>query len=566
MYVLWEPGLPVQTCLNPNAMAMMPIAGLAGISGLTTGGAIGITAAVGVSIVQSNRTDGTPPVVLPKLTGTVFAGPVIGQTVGNVTVSGLKVQAFDANGNSLGITDVKADGSYELELTNATYKGALVLKVFDPAGGVTAKYMDEATNKEKVFTTMLATVNYQGATKPVTVNITALTNLAATKAGAKATDSGVTVPSAEAIDSANTQVAQKFLGTNTLTDSPVIPTVNVNGSSNLSNANTYGIGLALLSQIENVSSQTTAKVAELLSQALTSPDKNKDIISYVNQASANMIKSGVDTNKIQTMVEALGNTLATGTVSLSSNASPAIDLSTTAPDETSRLTAAVSNFVDANNTNNANKAFRNTASYQWQTSGDGLTWTNIDGDIAKAKDFTLTQAQVGQQVRVLVKNVDDKGFDEYLASAATLAVKNVNQLPAGSITIGVSNNGDLKQGSVLSILSNSLTDTDDLGSLSYQWQSKSSSGNFVDISGATFDTHTLTQAEVGKEIRLKASYTDGQNTPEAVFSVQTASVAVAAALPLVTHATDIGTVIVCVAQIGDGGEGLVFGGAAADSE
>ena len=30
MYVLWEPGMSVQTCLNPNAMAMVPIAGLAG--------------------------------------------------------------------------------------------------------------------------------------------------------------------------------------------------------------------------------------------------------------------------------------------------------------------------------------------------------------------------------------------------------------------------------------------------------------------------------------------------------------------------------------------------------
>ena len=72
MYVLWEPGLPVQTCLNPNAMALMPIAGLAGISGLTTGGAIGISTAVGVSIVQSNQSYGTPPVVLPKLTGSRF--------------------------------------------------------------------------------------------------------------------------------------------------------------------------------------------------------------------------------------------------------------------------------------------------------------------------------------------------------------------------------------------------------------------------------------------------------------------------------------------------------------
>ncbi len=110
MYVLWEPGMPVASCLNPNAMGLVPIAGLAGISGLTTGGAIGISSAVGASILQSNLPTSTLPVVLPKLTGAVFAGPVIGQTVGNVTVSGLKVQAFDVNGNSLGITDVNADG------------------------------------------------------------------------------------------------------------------------------------------------------------------------------------------------------------------------------------------------------------------------------------------------------------------------------------------------------------------------------------------------------------------------------------------------------------------------
>ena len=528
MYVLWEPGLPVQTCLNPNAMGLVPVAGLAGISGLTTGGVIGISSAVGVSIVQSNLTYGTPPVVLPKLIGAVFAGPVIGQTVGNIKVSGLKVQAFDANGNSLGITDVKADGSYELELTNATYKGALVLKVFDPAGNsVTAKYMDEATIKAKAFTTMMASINYQGdATKPVTVNITALTNLAAAKAGAKATDSGVSVPSADAIDSANTQVAKKFLGNSSLADSPVIPTVNADGSSNLSKANTYGIALALLSQIESVSSKTTAQVADLLSPALTSPDTNKAAISYVNQASANMINSGVDALKIQNMVKALGNNLATGSVSLNSNAGSNVNVTTTAPDENSKLTATVSNFVDANNTNNANKAFSNPSTYQWQAStDDGLTWTNIIGDNAKTVDFTLTQAQVGQKVRVLVKNTDETGFDEYLASAATKAVKNVNQDPSGSISIGVNNGDTLQQNNILGITSNTLTDTDGLGSLSYQWQSRTSGGSFVDISGATFNTYTLTQAEVGKEIRLKASYTDGQGTAEAVFSVQTASVA-----------------------------------------
>ena len=535
MYVLWEPGLPVQTCLNPNAMALIPIAGLAGISGLTTGGAIGISTAVGASIVQSNLSYGTPPVVLPKLIGAVFAGPVIGQTPvgGNIKVSGLKVQAFDVNGNSLGITDVKADGTYELELTNATYKGALVLKVFDPAGdSVTAKYMDEATVKAKAFTTLMASINYQGdATKPVTVNITPLTNLAAAKAGVEETGSGVNAPSAKAIETANKQVAKSFLGTEVLADSPVIPTVNADGSSNLSKANTYdialtyGIALALLSQIENVESSTGKKTSSAPDLLDPNASGYKTAISYVNQASVNMINSGVDALKIQKMVNDLGNNLATGTVSLSSNAGQSFNLSTSAPDENSKLTATVSNFVDANNTNNANKAFSNPVTYQWQASTDGLTWTNILGDKAKTVDFTLTQSQVGQQVRVLVKNTDETGFDEYLASAATLAVKNVNQDPGGSISIAVNNGGALQQNNMLGITSNTLTDTDGLGSLSYQWQSRTSGGNFVDISGATFNTYTLTQAEVGKEIRLKASYTDGQGTAEAVFSVQTASVA-----------------------------------------
>ena len=528
MYVLWEPGMPVASCLNPNAMGLVPIAGLAGISGLTTGGAIGISSAVGASILQSNLPTSTLPVVLPKLTGAVFAGPVIGQIPvgGNIKVSGLKVQAFDVNGNSLGITDVNADGSYQLELTKPTYKGALVLKVFDPAGdSVTAKYMDEATGKEKAFTTMLATINYQGdATKPVTVNITALTNLAAIKAGATVSGDSVTVPAVKAIEDANTQVANKYLGNNSLLDSPVTATVNADGSRNLDKANTYGIALELLSQIESVSSKNTDEVAKLLSSALSSPATNQTIISYMNQASVYAIQSGVDAQKVKAVVSALGNQLATGTVSLSSNASPAINLSTIAPDENSILTAVARDFVDANNSNKADKTFSNPVTYQWQSSNNGVNWSNI-GDNAKTSGFILTQAQVGQQVRVLVKSTDDSGFDEYLASAATKAVHNVNQLPAGSISISVNNSGALQQNNILGIISNSLTDTDGLGKLSYQWQSRSNGGNFIDIPSATFDTYTLTQTEVGKEVRLKVSYIDGQGTAEQAFSVQTASVA-----------------------------------------
>jgi hypothetical protein len=70
----------------------------------------------------------------------------------------------------------------------------VVLKVFDPAGGVTAQYMNEATRTAKSFPTLMAVINYQGdATKPVSVNITTLTNLAAVKAGATVSGDSMTV-------------------------------------------------------------------------------------------------------------------------------------------------------------------------------------------------------------------------------------------------------------------------------------------------------------------------------------------------------------------------------------
>ena len=139
MYVLWEPGMPVEACLNPNAMALVPMAGLAGISGMTAGTAIAISSALGAVVAQASLINGAQTLSLPQFSGYVFAGPVVGTAVDGldgkkISVSGLKVQAFDASGNLLATTDVHGDGSYELQLPN-TYRGALLLKVFDPDDG-----------------------------------------------------------------------------------------------------------------------------------------------------------------------------------------------------------------------------------------------------------------------------------------------------------------------------------------------------------------------------------------------------------------------------------------------
>jgi Ca2+-binding RTX toxin-like protein len=64
-----------------------------------------------------------------------------------------------------------------------------------------------------------------------------------------------------------------------------------------------------------------------------------------------------------------------------------------------------------------------------------------------------------------------------------------------------------------------LTDADGLGLISYQWQADG-----ADIAGATGATFILAEAQVGKAITVRASYTDGSGHAESVTSSATTPV------------------------------------------
>ena len=105
-----------------------------------------------------------------------------------------------------------------------------------------------------------------------------------------------------------------------------------------------------------------------------------------------------------------------------------------------------------------------------------------------------------------VSYTDGHGTAEAVTSAATAAVSNVNDAPSGAVTI----DGTAAEDQVLTANTATLADADGLGAFSYQWHARRR--RHV---GADQDSYTLGDADVGAQIAVKVSYTDGHGTAEA---------------------------------------------------
>ncbi|TXI59724.1 MAG: DUF4347 domain-containing protein, partial [Limnohabitans sp.] len=193
---------------------------------------------------------------------------------------------------------------------------------------------------------------------------------------------------------------------------------------------------------------------------------------------------------------------------------------------------AINNITDADG--------MGTLSYQWLA--DGVA---IDG--ANGNTFTLGQAQVGKPISVRVSYTDGQGTPETTTSVATSNVVNVNDAPTGAVTIS----GTASQGQTLTA-ANTLADADGMGAVSYQWLADG-----VAISGATSSTLTLGQAQVGKAISVRASYSDVLGTAEAVTSSVTAAVA---------NVNDVPTGSVTISGTATQGETLTAANTLADAD
>jgi hypothetical protein len=142
--------------------------------------------------------------------------------------------------------------------------------------------------------------------------------------------------------------------------------------------------------------------------------------------------------------------------------------------------------------------------YQWLRDG-----VFING--ATQETYQHQQADVGKTLSVKVSYTDGLGKLESVTSPS-ITILNVNDTPTGSVSIS----GTAKLGQILTA-SNTLADADGLGNISYQWLRGGTT-----ISGATQGSYILTANDIGQSISVKASYTDGYGTQEAVISSTTA--------------------------------------------
>ncbi|MFA7322180.1 MAG: calcium-binding protein, partial [Dokdonella sp.] len=185
----------------------------------------------------------------------------------------------------------------------------------------------------------------------------------------------------------------------------------------------------------------------------------------------------------------------------------------------------------------------------------------------------VTASRAGSQVKLAVSATDSVTFDEiapgqYSVETVSFAGGTVwqasdirqraNLAPTGSLVIG----GTATQNQILTAVS-TLADADGLGAFGYQWQSSADGTIWNAIAGATTDSFTLTEAQVGQQVRANASYTDGHGTTESVAS---SSTAIVGAHIVGTASGDALTGTPGADQIeGLGGNDTLDGGAGADA-
>jgi endoglucanase len=184
-----------------------------------------------------------------------------------------------------------------------------------------------------------------------------------------------------------------------------------------------------------------------------------------------------------------------------------------------------------------------TVSYQWKMRSNNGQWQEIAD--AFSNSLALGDEHVGARFRVVATYTDNAGRRAKLTKSFTVAADQSSESPPGSgqdptvppsdkappvseptapppplpapnspgvISVTSSSGSGFIEGAIVSA---NVIDADGVGPVSYQWQRSTSNGVWQNIAGATGKNFTIGFGYGGSELRVRATYIDGDGNSEA---------------------------------------------------
>lgn len=152
--------------------------------------------------------------------------------------------------------------------------------------------------------------------------------------------------------------------------------------------------------------------------------------------------------------------------------------------------------------------------YQWQSSSNGILWTNI-ADSSTAATYIPTFAQANLQLRVTISAVN-------AVDTATVTSNVVSGFLPPEATVIPTISGTTTAGQTLTATSGTWPQTS--SGYVYQWQRSTNGVSWSDISSATSSTYVLASGDAGYVIRVQVSLSTNAGTSVA-YSLATTSIA-----------------------------------------
>jgi hypothetical protein len=196
-----------------------------------------------------------------------------------------------------------------------------------------------------------------------------------------------------------------------------------------------------------------------------------------------------------------------GTASRTSAATPTISSAPPVAVNSPVITGAPLRGDTLNSTQGTWTGIGNAYSDQWQRSTDGgTTWTNITG--ATADSYTLTTADVGDQVRLLISAVNP---DATVSAPSNVTMAVTATPPVNTAPPGIA--GAPQRGLTLNSAVGTWNGIGDV--FAFQWQRSADGTTWTDITGATGASYQLTRADEGDLVRLVVTGTNPDGTSSA---------------------------------------------------